>query len=46
MPNPTPKFRQIKELIVIRPFRPFAIETNGGSKYVVQSPDHIKIAAC
>jgi hypothetical protein len=38
-----PKFRQIEELITMQSFRPFAVETNGGSKYVVQSPDHIKL---
>ena len=27
----------------MRPFRPFSVETNGGSRYVVQSPDHIKL---
>jgi hypothetical protein len=43
MPDSTPKFRQIEELVLIRPFRSFAVETNGGSKYVVQSPDHIKL---
>jgi hypothetical protein len=43
MPYSTPKFRQIEELTVMRPFRPFAVETNGGSRYVVQSPDHIKL---
>jgi hypothetical protein len=43
MPYSTPKFRQIEELTAMRPFRPFAVETRGGSKYVVQSPDHIKL---
>jgi hypothetical protein len=38
-----PTFRQIEELTAMRPFRPFAVETNGGSKYVVQSPDHVKL---
>jgi hypothetical protein len=38
-----PKFSQIEELTAIRPFQPFAVETNGGSKYVVQSPAHIKL---
>jgi hypothetical protein len=42
MPYSAPNFQQIEELIVMRPFRPFAVETNGGSRYVVQSPDHIK----
>jgi hypothetical protein len=43
MPYSTPKFRQIEELAAMRPFQPFTVETNGGSKYVVQSPDHIKL---
>jgi hypothetical protein len=43
MPESTDKFRQIEELIAMRPFRPFAVETRGGSKYVVQSPDHVKL---
>jgi hypothetical protein len=43
MPYSTPKFRQIEEFTAMRPFRPFAVETNGGSKYVVQSPNHIKL---
>lgn len=43
MPYSTPKFRQIEELTALHPFRPFTVETNGGSKYVVQSPDHIKL---
>jgi hypothetical protein len=43
MPYSTPKFRRIEELTATRPFRSFAVETNGGSKYVVQSPDHIKL---
>jgi hypothetical protein len=43
MPESTPKFRQIEELTTMRPFRPFTVETKGGTKYVVQSPDHIKL---
>jgi hypothetical protein len=43
MPYSTPKSRQVEELTAMRPFRPFAVETNGGSKYVVQSRDHIKL---
>jgi hypothetical protein len=43
MPDSAPKFRQIEELTAMRPFRPFAVETNGGSRYIVQSPDHLKL---
>jgi hypothetical protein len=32
MPESTPKFRQIEELTTMRPFRPFTVETKGGSK--------------
>jgi hypothetical protein len=37
------KLSQIKEIIGTRPFRPFAIETSGGTYVTVQTPAHIKL---